>query len=82
MKPNISTHRPPPPPQRDQSGFRWMSIVWGVLAIPLSFIALMSLMMFDAPGSENSLLTQILFLSIFTAPIIFLVSCIGAGSFD
>lgn len=55
----------------------FLPVVWLVLLFPSSFVAMFSVMMFDAPGSEDSLVTTMLAYSLMTAPISLLISAIG-----
>lgn len=56
---------------------RLISLIWGVLLLPAIFLSMMSVMIFDSPGSETSLLTIIFALSTMTAPLVLLVASIG-----
>lgn len=56
---------------------RLVSLLWGVVLLPVSFMSMMSVMLFDAPGSETSVLTILLALSLTTAPLVLFVSCVG-----
>lgn len=58
-----------------------MSILWCVLSIPGCLFALMSPMMFDAPGSEKLIAMQLAFWSVLTFPLMCLVSVIGMWMF-
>ncbi|EKD70349.1 MAG: hypothetical protein ACD_46C00560G0002 [uncultured bacterium] len=50
------------------------NIIFGLLFLPSLFISAMSVMMFDAPGSENSFYTMLLFLSVISFPLLAIIS--------
>lgn len=52
--------------------------IWGAIGLITFPISLLSVMAFDAPGSENNPLTWIAFLAIFSAPLVIVVSIIGS----
>jgi hypothetical protein len=54
------------------------NIIFGLGLIPAVIMSLMSVMMFDSPGSENSYTTWCLFWSVISLPI-FIVISIPAG---
>jgi O-antigen/teichoic acid export membrane protein len=53
------------------------TIIWGVLLLPSGFIALMSAMMFDAPGSEENGLLWFCFFSFLSFPLMCLFAFFG-----
>lgn len=54
-----------------------LAVLWGLAIIPVLPYALFSVMIFDAPGSEDSILTNVDFWASFTAPAVLLLACIG-----
>jgi hypothetical protein len=53
------------------------SVVWGVLFFAGLFMAMMSPMMFDAPGSEKNGHVIVMFVSVLAFPILCLVSILA-----
>ena len=56
---------------------RILIVVWALCIVPAAFAALMPVMMFDAPGSQQSPFTWLVFVSVATAPVILLVAVVG-----
>lgn len=54
-----------------------MTVIWGLAIVPGSLMALMSPMMFDAPGSEKILALNVCFWAVLTFPLACLVSFVG-----
>jgi len=50
------------------------NIIFGLLLLPSLFFSVMSIMMFDAPGSENSPYTIMLFISVISFPLLVILS--------
>jgi hypothetical protein len=55
----------------------FLSVVWMILLLPSAFLSMFSVLMFDAPGSEDSLVTNTLVFSLMTAPISLLIGAVG-----
>jgi len=58
-------------------GSRGLGILYGVLVLPAMFLAVSSVFVFDAPGSERSVLTALFAISLAVLPFAFLLSAIG-----
>ena len=63
------------------SAKRWIlrivSIVYGLLVIPGVLLALSTVFLFDAPGSETSISAILLAFTLGITPIVFAVACVG-----
>lgn len=77
----MNTTKNNPSTKTQKSPNKWLlrltSLIWGIAFFPAIFISMMSVMIFDSPGSETSLLTVIFALSTMTAPLVLLVASIG-----
>jgi len=53
-----------------------MSVIWALVGAASIFFSLMSFFLFDAPGSESSHFTQLLFASLVSLPLFWIAGAI------
>lgn len=57
------------------------NVVWGLALIPSLVLLGLSALLFDAPGSEESFYSKLLFFSIGSFPVVSILSVVGAWLF-
>ncbi|NUJ97233.1 hypothetical protein HGA92_00405 [Candidatus Gracilibacteria bacterium] len=67
--------------KKTKIGVMICNIIFVLLLLPSLFISAMSGMMFDAPGSENSTYTILLFSSVVSFPLLIILSIPFSGIF-